>query len=239
MQVSTRAIVFSSIKYAEADLIVSCFTEDYGLKSYLLRGVLKSKKGKLRASFFQPLTMLQLEAYHKNKGTLERIGDAKVIQPYQSLHTHIVKTSLVLFLSEILKNVIQEEEANPELFNYLEQSFNWLDHNDQISNFHILFLTELTRYLGIYPDTSEIEHPYFNLSEGIFQKNEIGNYTQSGESVETLKAFFGINFDELKTRKTTKTQRSDALNLLLLYYQLHLQGYKKPKSLLVLNQLFN
>ena len=130
MVVTTRAIVFSAVKYAEADLIVTCFTEKAGLKSYLLRNVLKSKRGKLKASYFQPLTQLELEAVHKDKGTLERIKEAKVHHPYQSLHTHVVKSALVMFLAETLKNCIQEEEPNLPLYEYLEASFLWLDTND-------------------------------------------------------------------------------------------------------------
>ncbi|NND62441.1 MAG: DNA repair protein RecO [Flavobacteriaceae bacterium] len=239
MQVSTRALVFSSIKYAEADLIVSCFTEDFGLKSYLLRGVMKSKKGKLRPSLFQPLTLLQLEAVHKDKGSLENIREAKLLHPYKTLHTEIVKSSLVLFLAEMLKNSIQEEEPNEELFKYLEQSVFWLDHHENVSNFHLLFLLNLTVYLGFYPDTSNLEAPFLNLMEGNFQKEAFGDYCEAGDNVEVLKQFFGIDFDALENIKTTKKQRLGVLNLLLLYYQLHLQGYKKPKSLLVLNQLFS
>ncbi|WP_339702566.1 DNA repair protein RecO, partial [uncultured Marixanthomonas sp.] len=125
MLVSTKAIVISSVRYSEADLIVSCFTEADGLKSYMLRNILKSKKGKLRSSFFQPLTQLDLVANHKNKGTLEYIKEAKIIQPYQTLHSDVYKSSLVMFLSEILKSTIKEEETNTQLFQFLTYSFQW------------------------------------------------------------------------------------------------------------------
>ncbi|MFC7357753.1 DNA repair protein RecO [Jejudonia soesokkakensis] len=239
MVITTRAIVLSAIKYAEADLIVSCFTESSGLKSYLLRGVLKSKRGKLKASYFQPLTQLEIVAIHKDKGTLERIRDVKVSYPYTSLHTDVVKSSLVLFLAEMLKNSIKEEEQNQSLFKFLEDSFIWLDQHNTIANFHLLFLLKLTAYLGFYPDASEKKEPYFNLSEGYFQSLSSDEYCQKGIAVEGLKQCFGINFDTLKLINFTKTQRLQVLDLLLVYYQLHLQGYKKPKSLSVLNQLFN
>src|SRR5690606_32988163 len=148
MVVTTKAIVFSAIKYSEADLIASCFTEVAGVKSYLLRSILKSKRGKLKASYFQALTQLELIAEHKNKGTLEYIKEAKVFHPYQTLHTDIVKSSMVMFLSEMLKNCIREEEANTELYGFLENSFLWLDENDVIPNFHIFFLLQLSMYLG-------------------------------------------------------------------------------------------
>ncbi|QNJ97632.1 DNA repair protein RecO [Constantimarinum furrinae] len=239
MVVTTKAIVLSSLKYSESDLIVSCFTETFGLKSYLLRGILKSRKGKLRVSHFQPLTQLDLVAVHKNKGTLERISEAKVLQPYQSLHTDVVKGAIVMFLSEMLKNSINEEHPDPELFKFLEQSLYWLDTHDKVSNFHLLFLLKLTAYLGFYPDVSTIEGEYFNVIEGNFQNTKDAVSYENTGVIAIFKQFFGIDFDELDALKLTKKTRSDVLNLLLMYYKFHLQGYRDPKSVLVLNQLFN
>ena len=239
MVVTTKAIVFSTVKYAEADLIVSCYTETSGLKSYLLRNVLKSRRGKVRASHFQLLTQLELTAIHKDKGTLERIKEVKLLRPYQSLHTDVVKSAMVMFLAEMLKMAIQEEEANPQLFSYLEQSLIWLDNHDSIANFHILFLLNLTSYLGFYPDVTTLSGKYFNLQEGYFEETPGAIACEEGTAVEALKGFFGIDFDALDRIKLAKTTRSEVLNLILLYYKLHLQAYKNPKSLLVLNQLFN
>lgn len=239
MVVTTNAIVFSTVKYAEADLIVSCYTESSGLKSYLLRNVLKSRRGKLRASHFQLLTQLEITAVHKDKGTLERIKEVKILRPYQTLHTDVVKSAMVMFLAEMLKMSIQEEEANPRLFEYLQQSLNWLDSNSSIANYHILFLLNLTSYLGFYPDVTTLAGKYFNLQEGYFEDSPGSMACEEGVKVEALKGFFGIDFDALDRIKLAKTTRSEVLNLILLYYKLHLQAYKNPKSLLVLNQLFN
>ena len=110
MQISTKAIVFSSLKYGDTSLIVKAFTQSDGLKSYLLKGVLSSKKGKLKPAYFQPLTQLEMVVNHKNKGSLETIREVKVINPYKTLHSDVVKNSLVLFLCEMLGSSIQEEE---------------------------------------------------------------------------------------------------------------------------------
>ncbi len=238
MIVTTKAIVLSSIKYAEADLIVSCYTEISGLKSYWLHNILTSRKGKLKKSLFLPLTQLELVALHREKGTLERIKEAKIFYPYNTLHTQIVKSTLAIFLAEILKNSIREDAKDIELFQYLENSLKWLDHHDSIANFHILFILNLSKYLGFYPDVSTIEGKYFNLLEGNFQDTITNNYCEEGTPVKTLKHFFGIDFDDLSGIKITKNIRFKTLNLLLMYYQLHLQNFQKPKSLLVLNQIF-
>ena len=102
MQVATKGIVLTSIKYGDTSLIVRIFTFSDGIKSYLLRGVLASKKGKLKSAYFQPLLQLDLIASHKNKGTLESIIEAKVNYHYQSLHTDIAKNALTFFLAEML-----------------------------------------------------------------------------------------------------------------------------------------
>ena len=237
--VTTNAIVIGTKKYGEADLIATCFTASDGVKTYMLRGILKSKKGKIRASHFQLLTQLEVEANHKNKGTLEYLKDAKIAIPYKTVHTDLVKSCIVMFLSEILIATIREEEKNGRLYHFLSSSLVLLDHTDEYANFHVYFMLQLSMHLGFYPDDSHIELPYFNLLDGLFQDEVSNIYCEKGQFIEDLKGFFGIKFDEAMRIKLTKSQRSGVLNLLLLYYQLHLQGFKKPKSLAILQQLFN
>ena len=239
MLVKTQAIVISSLKYGEADLIVKCFTASSGLKTYLLRGILKSKKGKLRTAMFQPLTQLDIEANHKDKGTLESIREAKVSYHYQTLHTNVAKSAIVFFLSDILRSAIQEEEKNVELFDYLIAATFWLDSNNTIANFHLLFLLRLSQYLGFYPDDSDIDREYFDLIEGTFEYSELNSYCWNGEIIELLKQLLGTKFDALETIKLNQNQRTAFLNMLLQYYELHLHGFKKPRSLAVLNSIFN
>lgn len=237
MLVKTKAIVISAIKYGEADLIAKLYTESDGLKSYLLRGVLKSRKGKLRTAMFQPATQLEIEANHKNKGNLENIRDAKVLHPYVSLHTDFSKTGIVMFLSELLKGAIQEEEANPALFAYLEHAFLWLDHHDKVANFHLLFMLKLTRFLGFYPDENHEELSYFNLETGMFQAYE-EHYCIEGQPLLLLKDLLETSFETLAALKLNKERRTSFLETLLLYYDLHLQGFRRPRSLEVLSSLF-
>jgi len=237
--VKTNAIVISALKYSEADLIVKAYTLSDGLKTYHIRGVLKSRKGKLRTAMFQPLTQLHIEASHKDKGTLEHIREARVIHHYQELHTQVVKSAIVLFLSEMLRNVIQEEEANPDLYEYLITTFNWLDLENDIANFHLLFLTQLTRYLGFTPDESTLPNPYFNLLDGTFEPSEQNFYCQTGEHVNILITLLGTKFDALHETKLNQNQRAAVLHMLLQYYELHMQGFKKPRSLAVLNTIFS
>ena len=115
----------------------------------------------------------------------------------------------------------------------------WLDSHDRIGHFLLLFLLKLTGYLGFYPDVSNINAPAFDLMEGCFVSDGSGEYVRSGDWMVEFRALFGMDFDAVSEANWPKSRRKELLDLLLLYYQLHLQGYKKPRSLSVLNQLYN
>lgn len=239
MQVTTRAIVFSAIKYGDTSLIVKAFTASDGIKSYLLRGVLTSKKGKLKTAYFQPLTQLEIVAIHRNKGTLETLREAKVYYHYQSLYADMAKNAMTLFLAELLVNSIREEERNEELFEFIEASLQWLDIHKDVANFHLFFMLSITKFLGFYPDVYQIDKPYFDLLEGEFVSVESLNPMLRGENIYYFKTLLGINFDAIHKVKMKKTNRQELLKSLILYFELHLQGFRKPKSLAVLNEVFN
>jgi len=238
MITSTNAIVLNKIKYKDNDLIVKCYTQESGIVSYLIRGVLKSKKGS-KVAYYQLLTQLQLVTDYKQSRGLQYIKEVKINHLYSSLHTNILKSAIVLFLAEVLTNALQEEEQNDILYNYLETTLQWLDTNEHFSNFHLLFLLNLSKHLGFYPDTSEIKLPYFNLQAGEFQSMSTSKYCISGENLTLLKQLLGITFDALEDIKINSKQRQSFLGVILLYFELHLGSFKKPKSLQVFNDVFN
>ncbi|NNE75907.1 MAG: DNA repair protein RecO, partial [Pricia sp.] len=159
--------------------------------------------------------------------------------PYRTLHTEITKNAVALFLAEMLGNSIYEEEQNLQLFEFLEASLQWLDTHSDIANFHIYFLLRLTKYLGFYPDTNNMEASSFDLLEGEFTDTRSLNPMLAGNNLSYFKSFLGINFDGIDSIRMNKKNRQELLNSLVLYFELHLQGFRKPRSLAVLNEVFS
>ena len=238
MLVTTKAIVISKLKYGDNDLIVKCYTEHFGVQSYLLRGVLKSKRGKLRTAYFQLLSQLEIVVNYKQKRSLQAIREVKPSAIYGTIYSNVSKSAIAMFLAEVLSGILKEEENNQSLFTYLETTFLWLDANDEISNFHLLFLLNLSRYLGFYPDLKNSTMEYFNLEDGKFQSKKTNLYCISGSELNLFKQLLGTNFDALHTVKINTRKKQEFLNMILLYFDLHLGSSKKPKSLQVLNQVF-
>ena len=236
---SSKAIVISTIKYSDTSLIVRLYTKEVGLVSFLLKGVLKSKKGKLRTAYFQPLNQLSIIFSYQEKRNLQLLKEAQVIHVYETIYTSITKQSIVLFLSEVLSSAIQEEETNTLLYEYLEHSLIWLDSHEQISNFHLLFLLNLTKFLGFYPDVSQSNKNGFHLSEGFFTDNLQIKEVIKGNEINQFKKLLGINFDKLNDIKMSQKSRRELISHLMVYYQHHLDGFKTPKSIHILNEVFS
>lgn len=237
MLVKTKAIVISSLKFQEKSLIVKCFTLSSGLKSYFVRDAFSSRKASQKIAYFQPFSILEIEAVHKNKGTLENFKEIKTAVPFQSIHTDIVKSTMVMFLSEMLHYSIQEEEKNEQLFLFLETALTWLDHHEEIFNFHLILLLEITKYLGFYPDVSEINLPHFEMNEGVFTLFQGANILSEHET-NLLKKLIDLKFDNAQ-RVFHVVERQILLKTLIDYYSLHLEGFKKPKSLEILKEVFS
>ena len=237
--VTTKAIVLSSLKFGDTSLIVKCYTEEEGVKTYLLRGILKPKKKGVTAAYFQPLTQLKIVANHNSRNTLNSIKEVQVSQPYRTIYSDIIKQSVVLFLSEVLSSSIQEEEQNKTLYSYLETAFIWLDTHDKIANFHLLFLLNLTGFLGFYPDMSEKTKIGFNLLEGNFSDNTQDKNVIYRNDFYQFKKLLGINFDAIENVSYSKDERQLVLQMIIQYFKLHLDSFRKPKSLQVLETVFS
>jgi DNA repair protein RecO (recombination protein O) len=237
MLVKTKAIVLSSIKFQEKSLIVKCFTQSHGLKSYFVRDAFSGRKSNQKIAYFQPLTILEIEAVHKNKGTLENFKEIKISTPFHSIHSDIYKSTIVMFISEVLHHSIREEEKNESLFDFLEAALLWLDNHDEMANFHLILMLETTKYLGFYPDTSDIDMPFFEMIEGVFTPFHAISSLSEHET-NLFKKLIALRFDT-DQKNFHVIERQLVLKILIDYYTLHLDGFKKPKSLDVLKEVFS
>ncbi len=237
----TRGIVLNYIKYSESSLIVTIYTELYGRQSFIVQGV-RGKKSKIKANLFQPLFLLDMEVYHKPKRDLQRAKEIQNAYIFTSLPYDLKKSTLAIFIAEILYKTIQEQEPNSELFNYLFNSIQLLDLKEKgTSNFHIYFLIHLTKYLGFFPNNNySAINCYFDLKAGNFVQIKPMHFSvlerEASKILSRLLIFSDNQHEELIIDYKIRIQ---LLEKIIEYFTLHNEGISGIKSLEVLKEVFH
>jgi len=236
-----KGIVFHSVKYSETSLIVKIYTDQFGLKTFLIRGI-RSKKSKIKPGLFQPLSLLDLIIYYKERNSLHTIKEAHIAYPFKSLPFDIKKSSIALFMNELLYNSIREEESNPVLFNFLWNSFIQLDLIDEnITCFHLVFSIHLTQYIGIMPQNNYSQKKQiFNLREGQFQSSIPGhNLYLDTETSFTLNKIISTPLEGVSALNIDPSSRRKLLSAIITYFQFHLQDFRDIRSHHVLHSVLS
>ena len=222
---TTRGIVLKSIRHKEKNFILQVYTQNHGRLSFILHGVSAKKKNRLSyLSILQPLTFVEITFSYKTNKEIQVIKEIKCPHPFHSVPFDIKKSSIALFVSEILTKCLHEEEKNPDLYKFLEISFSSLDSKiEDITNFHLLFLFKLMRYLGFYPtDNFSNSDRFFDLKKGKFvDKCNVTTCLNEEYSIY-FNNLFMLSINDAHKIKLTKPEKSKLLESIMQFYTIHL-----------------
>jgi len=227
MLYKTRGIVFKTTNYGESSVVVQILTEKFGLQSYIINGV-KKPKAKISRNMLQPLHLLDMVVYHKASANIQRISELKNEPVLQSIPYNVVKTSIVMFLNEVLYKAVKHQATDENLFSFIFHGIEWLEHQDAaIANFHLLFLLKLTRCLGFYPENNTgTDTDYFDLKEGIFKRYKPDHVLYlSPPHTQNFKRLLQYSFESLHKLKLSNDERRYLIAKLLEYYALHIENF--------------
>lgn len=237
MLIKTRGIVLSYLKYRETSIIARVYTERLGMQNYVVNGVRKAKPPG-RIALFQPFTLLELVAYvARGSGGLTRLSEFRCAEPFRTLPYEVPKSSVVLFLSEVLGRAVREEEQNEPLFRFLHDSILAFDQQTMgTENFALVFLLQLSAYLGF-----GVSHAAELTDQVIMAGHAPVGKNATVPATLRLHEFDGY-LDELLRDPATSTipsgrVRHELLNVLIRYYQLHVEQLGDIRSLAILSEV--
>jgi len=235
----TRGIVFKTTDYGESSVIVQIFTEKFGLQSYIINGV-KKPRAKISRNMLQPLHLLDLVVYHKSTGQVQRISELRNSPVLQSIPYNVIKSSIVLFLNEVLYKAVKQQSAEENLFDFIFNAIEWLDNQTEgLANFHLLFLTRLTRYLGFYPDQAS-NADYFDMKNGVFSKYKPEGFSYlSPPHTQNFYSLLQCSFENLGLLKFGNDERRYLVQKLLEYYALHIESFGNIRSHEILEEVLS
>lgn len=225
----TRGVVIKYLKYKESSIIVQIFTEDYGLVSFMINGI-RSPRSKRSIGYFQPFSLLELVVYIKPNREIQRLSEYKFFSPVHSIQQDIRKSSIALFLSEVLGKLLVHEpdDEHSHIFNFLATSIQALDlMSSEIENFHLHFLLKLMPYLGVGVSDGR----------GLIHSMELEMVEQDDQLLEFISKILTTPMTD--PIKSSGQIRFKALDLVLSYLQHHIAQFGEIKSLKILHQIFS
>ena len=234
MIISSSAIVLSKLKYRDNDLIIKLFVRELGLTSFIVRG--GSKKNK--TNYFQQLSLLEIEFDFNSKKNLHYFKDFESKYNLKTIHTDFKKMGVIIFLSEVLSKILIHQQKDYQLYDFIEDAIKYYDIDVFSSAFHIVFLINLSKFLGFYPEMNNNNYQYFDLQHGFYTNTKDSDYIIYDDDLKCFNKILGINFDDLNRLTFTLVQRKKLLDNIILYYRLHIENFVSVKSLEVLRQLF-
>ncbi len=238
----TRGIVLRSIKYGETSLVVTIFTELFGIQTYMVNGVRTSKKSAAKANHFQPTAILDLVVYHSESKSMQRIKEFSWAHLYSTLLSDVIKNSIASFMAELLHKCLKQPEANADLYNFCEESFLQLDQANRTvtANFALFFTLHLTHFFGFrMTDNYSSDEMVLDLHEGSFIDHQPTHpYFIDGTNSELTAQLLKV----MQPRELEQFNLNGEIRRLLLlryleYYALHIHDFGQMKTLLVLHEV--
>ncbi|MCI4625739.1 MAG: DNA repair protein RecO [Candidatus Magnetoovum sp. WYHC-5] len=147
-----EGIVFRSIKYGEADLIVSFFTFEDGIIDFFVKSPrkIKSRYG----SAFEPCTYSKIEYWKKEGHQLPRLIRSDIVYPFQKLREnfdHFLKSSE---LFEMTLNLVPPRLPQKELFYMLIDTMKSLENSTIMLKKALFYKAKLLTASGYVPRLS-------------------------------------------------------------------------------------
>ncbi|WP_343700274.1 DNA repair protein RecO [Chitinophaga sp.] len=240
----TPGIVLRTVKYGDTSLILSIFTELFGIQSYIVNGVRSSKPKAAKGNLLQPGNILDLVVYHHEQKNLQRISEFKLGHVYTSMHVNIVKNTVALYLIELLQKTLKQPEQQPDLYYFTAGVFKALDAENTAvaANLPLYFTLKLAAHLGFHFAGHYSSYtPYLDLQQGIFTDLP-PHHTQyldevSSQVTDRLQQI--QHPADLEKIELNKERRRNLLYAYLDFYKLHIPDFTELHSPPILNEILS
>lgn len=241
----TKGIVLRTVKYGETSVIVTIFTELFGVQAYLVNGVRTStKKGTGKAVLFQPSAILDMVVYHSELKQLQRIKEFRWGHIYQHILSDVKKNAVALFMVELLTKCLKQPEEQSDLFHFAEDAFLHLDESSETvaANFPLYFALHMPVFFGFrINDNYSDRNSFLDLQEGSFvsQAPSTTWFLEDKAAVVTSQILKSQRPEELEQLKLHHEFRRVLLQAYEKYYALHIQDFGTMRTLPVLREILS
>ncbi len=238
MLLNTEGLVIKTIKYGDTSIITHIFTKGKGLKTFIVNGV-RIKKATLPLGLFQPGTYLEINMYAHDQKKILRLKEARIASPWKNLPFDIKRSSISLFICELLEKTLKESDEHEQLFLDVLDYFKWIDSSQEsLANIPVMFLILLSGHFGFLPQGNFTESErFFDLQEGYYTSKPISLYYMSVENSQQFSKYLNSDLNSSSSISVNRTIRRSIMDDLLKYYSLHIENFPTIRSLNIFHSI--
>lgn len=244
-------IALRTVRYSDRNSILTAYTRQSGRMSLLIPAGNGKTASRLRA-LLMPMGRFECVADIRPGREIHPIRDVRPVK-FPPIGDPL-RSTLALFIADILSGLLKEQMADPLLFDFLDYTLSLLGtgvrncdspqmprilKSAELQNFHLCFLLKLSRFLGIEPDWPTFSPgSVLDYSDGIFRKipPPHRHFLPPGES-EAARQLSRMNFRNLGRFRLNRFERNTILDRILLYYQTHYPSATPPGSVEILRMM--
>lgn len=242
MLVKSEGIIISTIRFSETGIIAKIFTHSHGILSFYVKGVY-ARNAALKPSYFFPMTLVALDFYYYPNKNLLKIKELRPLIFTLSLDWNTTKSPLLVIVAELINRCVKEVEKNEPLFDFLRNFINLINTEkpDKNPNLLVFFMVHLSQYLGFFPQNNFSDQKcIFDLKSGNFVENELDSaFCLSPSESKWLSVILRSDIINSDKYILPGEIRKNLINHLIIYYQIHIEGFKGLRSLEIYRKVFD
>ena len=239
MQIKTRCIVLRTVKYSDDRILVDLLTKEEGRLTVGCR-ISTAKSAKVRRQHFQPMTILDAVIERSPRKPVCNIRETHVAMPYSTVNADAAKLSIAFFVAEFLTFATRDQRSDATLYDFVERCMVWLDTSNRgIANFHLMLMMRISMFLGFQPDMRTYRKgTLFDLREGVFTSvKPTHNDFLMPDEAEKMQVMMRMTASNLHLFLLSRNERNRIIDIILMYYRLHIPQFGELKTLDVLRVL--
>jgi DNA repair protein RecO (recombination protein O) len=212
--------------HSDNKLIVKIYTESFGMLSYVC---FRSSSKKRQGNMFIPMSLVEITGHKKNGSHFDYMDEINVLAGLNPNGFDIAKSSVSMFLNEILYQLLYDSSGDKVLFHFLFSHLQFFFQEELSADFHLRFLLALIRELGFSPEDNYSPAACFNVEKSCF---EIGFFDKEEQ---TLGMYFHRLLNETVCHNGSYSVvpalwRNRLLDKILQYYTIHISNFSQIKS---------
>lgn len=237
MKEKIKGIVLRIIRHSDKHNVLALYTESRGRMSCL--STVPGAKSRLPR--LMPLSIISADINYSEVKEIQRLPSFTYSEVFPRIYSSPVKTSVALFLTEFLTRLLLEATPDKLLWNFLTHSLRVFDAMEGgMANFHIIFLAQISRYVGIQPDVDDYEAGrVFDMRSGVYVDSlPMHKDCLYGPDAKMPLVLMRLSYPMARHLRFSSRQRAELLERIIQYYAIHFPGMANITSHRILHQIF-